>query len=122
MLQKDPEHALSYGAHLVEKTYKDNPAALNQIAWTLVDPARPSKPDAKLIALALKAAKRGDSIANGKDPAIADTLGCAYFLSGDVQAALEAQERAVKYAKGTQFEKDPDIAKRLEEYRKAAGK
>jgi len=122
MLAKDPEQATAYGNHLVEKTYKDDPMALNQISWTIVDPARPAKADTKLIAVALKAAKRADVLSKGKDPAIADTLGCAYFASGDVANALEAQERAVKYAKGTQFEKDPDIAKRLEEYRKAAGK
>lgn len=121
MLLKDPEQAAQYGEHLVDKTYADNPMALNQLAWTVVDPAKP-KADSKLVEVALKAAQRADELAKGKDPAIADTLGCAYFASGDTAKALEAQERSVRYAKGTQFEKDPDIAKRLEQYRRSAGK
>lgn len=121
MLMKEPDEAATYGAHLVEKTYSDNPMALNQLAWTVVDPAKP-KADGKLLEFALKAAQRADELAKSKDPAIADTLGCAYFATGETAKALEAQERAVRLAKGTQFEKDPDIAKRLEQYRKAAGK
>lgn len=121
MLLKEPQQAATYGSHLVEKTYRDNPMALNQLAWTVVDPAKP-KPDPKLAALALEAAKRADTLAGSKDPAIADTLGCAYYVNGEVKKAVEVQERAVRFAKGTQFEKDPEIVKRLEQYRKAAGK
>jgi thiol-disulfide isomerase/thioredoxin len=123
ILMKEPDRAADYAEHLVDKTYADNPMALNQLSWTVVDPAkpRPAK-DSRLTAVALKAALRADSLAKGKDPAIADTLGCAYFVSGDVAKAIETQERAVRLAKGTQFEKDPDIARRLEEYRKAARK
>jgi thiol-disulfide isomerase/thioredoxin len=122
MLQKDPEQAAAYGTHLVDKVLNDNAMGLNALSWSLVDPARPSKADPKLVAVALKAIQRADELSKGKDPAIADTLGCAYFASGNVAKALETQERAVKLAKGTEFEKDPDIAKRLEQYRKAAGK
>lgn len=121
MLMKDPEQAATYGTHLVDKVYADNAMALNSIAWNLVDPAH-AKPEPKLAALALKAIQRADELTKSKDPAISDTLGRAYFVMGDNAKALEAQERAVKLAKGTEFEKDPDIAKRLEEYRKAAGK
>jgi thiol-disulfide isomerase/thioredoxin len=121
MLLKEPDQAAEYGQHLVDKTYADNPVALNQLSWTVVDPAKP-KADAKLLDVALKAAQRADELSKGKDPAISDTLGCAYFATGNTAKAIEAQERAVRLAKGTQFEKDPDIAKRLEQYRKAAGR
>ena len=40
----------------------------------------------------------------------------------DAAKALETQERAVKLAVGTQFERDPDLKTRLEQYRKAANK
>ena len=52
-------------------------------------------------------------------PNIADTLGKAYFDNGDVTKAVETQERAVKLAVGTPFERDPDLKTRLEQYRQA---
>jgi hypothetical protein len=126
LLLKDSDKddkAADYGHHLIDETFRDDAAKLNLLAWTVVDPARQSPlKESKLAAMALKAALRADSIADGKDGAIADTLGRAYFIMGDIAKALEAQERAIKHVKGTQFEQDPDIPKRLEEYRRAAGK
>jgi len=118
----DRAKAISYGQHLVEKVYKDSPNKLNNLAWSIVDPDVKSKPDAALLKFALQAAQRGDEAAQSKDPAIADTLAKAYFDNGDAAKALETQERAVKLAVGTQFERDPDLKTRLEQYRKAANK
>ena len=114
------DKAAEYGKHLVDKVYKDNAEGLNFVAWSLVDPDRKEKADAKLLKVALEAAKRADELTKGESGAIADTLARAYFLNGDVAKALELQERAVKQVKGTPFEKDASIQQRLEEYRKAA--
>jgi len=44
----------------------------------------------------------------------------AYFASGDVNTAIQTQERAIKLARGTPHEKDRGLQERLEQYRKAA--
>lgn len=116
----DTDAMVAYGKHLVDGPGKSNPVILNQVAWTFVDPEAKKMPTAEMKKIALDVAKRADDLTKGKDPAIADTLGRAYFVNGDVAKALEAQERAVKYAKGTQFEQDKTITERLEQYRKAA--
>jgi thiol-disulfide isomerase/thioredoxin len=117
----DPEKALDYGQHLVETNLK-NAQGLNFLAWTIVDPQSAVKPDAKLAALALRAVLLADELTQSKDPAISDTLAAAYFVTGDAEKALAAQERAVELAKGTQYEKDPSLKARLEQYRQAVKK
>lgn len=118
----DPKKAAAFGNRLVSEVYKDNPGVLNNFAWSIVDPERPLKADADLVAVALKASLRADTLAQGKDAAIADTLAKAYFDSGSAAKALEAQERAIKLAKGTEQENDKDMLARLEQYRKAVKK
>jgi thiol-disulfide isomerase/thioredoxin len=95
---------------------------LNGVAWAIVDPEAGIKPGRKLLEFAVETAQSADKLAEEKDPAIADTLGKAYFDSGDVNKAVETQERAVRLAKGTPFEQNKDITDRLEQYRKAAKK
>ncbi|MFI5455268.1 MAG: redoxin domain-containing protein [Isosphaerales bacterium] len=95
---------------------------LNGVAWAIVDPEAGIKPGSKLLQFAVETAQRADKLAEEKDPAIADTLGKAYFDSGDVPKAVETQERAVRLAKGTPFEQNKDITDRLEQYKKAAKK
>ena len=92
---------------------------LNSIAWNIVDPEAKKKPTEDDLKLALKMAVKADEFAEGKDPAIADTLGAAYFANKDYDKAIEAQERAVKYSKGTPFADDKTIPERLEAYKKA---
>jgi hypothetical protein len=65
----------------------------------LVDPKRP-KPSADLARIALTAAREADRLEGGKNPAVADTLGRAYFVSGDAKQAAAAQRRAVSLSGG----------------------
>jgi thiol-disulfide isomerase/thioredoxin len=118
----DEEKALAYAKQLATSDMKKNAHGLNGLAWAIVDPDAGIKPGAKLIQFAVETAERADKLAEEKDPAIADTLGKAYFDSGNVRKALETQERAVRLAKGTAYEKDKSIAQRLEQYKKAAEK
>lgn len=117
----DKEKALQYGEHLLSKPLKDNPQALNGLAWMLVDPDAP-KLDPAFAGLAVRAAERADELTGGKDAAVADTLAKAYFDNGSPAKALETQERAIQLAKGTPLEKDPGLQARLEQYKKAVGK
>jgi thiol-disulfide isomerase/thioredoxin len=116
----DPAKAAVYGKRLVETVLKDSPEQLNGLAWLIVDPAAPSKATPVMVKLALQAALRADTIAQGKDAAIADTLAKAYFDSGNAAKAAEAQERAVRLVKGTPQENDKELMDRLAQYRKAA--
>jgi thiol-disulfide isomerase/thioredoxin len=113
------EKAAEYGKHLVEAVLQDSPEGLNAIAWGVVDPDAKTKPDPRLVKLAVQAAQRADELSKGKNAAIADTLARAFFVNGEVAKAVETQERAVKLAAGTPLEKDPGLKSRLEEYRKA---
>src|SRR5262249_35769071 len=113
---------LDYAKHLGEKVFKDNAQGLNFVAWTIVDPDNPTKPEAGLVKLALTLAERACELTENKDPAVLDTLAKAYFDNGQAAKALETQEKAVKLAKGTQLEQDQTMTQRLEQYRKAVEK
>lgn len=116
---KDSGRAYAYGNKVVDGVAKDNPMALNHIAWTIVDPEAPDLENRDL-KLALKAAKRADELTNHKNPPIVDTLAKVYFDSGDMDKALSLQEEAVKLAKGTQFEQE--LTDRLAMYKAEAKK
>jgi thiol-disulfide isomerase/thioredoxin len=116
------DKALAYGKRLVETVLADNAQGLNFVAWTVVDPDAKTKPDAKLLKLALQAAQQADDLVKGRDAGIADTLALAYFDNGNAAKALETQERALKLAEGTPLATDPDLKRRLEQYKKAARK
>jgi thiol-disulfide isomerase/thioredoxin len=118
----DPEKAQEYGKRLVDKIFKDNAAALNQLAWLTVASDDDGKPNAKLVTLAVAAALRADELSKGKDANIADTLARAYFVSGDAAKALECQERAMKLVKGTPQENNKEMQQHLEDYKKAVEK
>ena len=119
----EQDKALDYGKKLLASEIGKEPQGLNGLG---VGDRRPRgqrlKPNAKLLALAVESAKKADELVKEKDPAIADTLAKAYFDSGNVAKAVETQERAVKLAKGTQFEDDKMLVERLEQYKKAAAK
>lgn len=118
----DQIRALAFGQRLLDKVYTtaDSVTALNAIAWEIVDPDAKIKYDKSAKEFALKAAEKGDMLANHKDPAIADTYAKALFDCGQVAKAATVQERAVKLSVGTPFEKDDSLKERLKQYRKAA--
>lgn len=93
----------------------DNPAALNMVAWTIVDPARPvESPDLKL---AEKAAKRAAEL-SPNDAAILDTHARVHFAMGEIAKAIKIQKKAVEVAEGTMKAQLEEV---LAEYQKAAG-
>jgi len=116
----DCDKAIEFGKDLLNKVYGENANALNNLAWIIVDPDAKDKRDPKVIQFAVEVAERADQVAKSKEAPIADTLAKAYFDAGQKAKAVETQERAVKLAKGTQFENDKGLQSRLDEYRKAA--
>ncbi len=109
--------AYAFAAKLVDETAKDSADALNQIAWTIVDPAA-SWLQKRDFALALRAAERANKITEEKNPSILDTLALVHFDLGHVDQALALQEKAVELTS----ENDPtraDLVQRLKQYEEA---
>jgi thiol-disulfide isomerase/thioredoxin len=94
--------------------------ALNQVAWTNVDPEdMPEKPD---LDVALKAAARANELTKGEDPMILDTLARVHFLKGNLDKAIEFQTKAADLSKDNDQVKE-EIQGRLDEYKaKKSGK
>lgn len=93
-LQHDEPAAYPYALKLAEGPFKDNPAVLNDMAWSIVDDkAKLNAPDYDV---ALKIAKRAVEVSKSEDATILDTLGFAYYRKGDYDKAIETQEKALK--------------------------
>ena len=114
LLASKADEAATWGREIVAGAYKDEPGALNGLAWTIVDPqAVKANPDLELAYLAADAA---NTLTKGEDFQVLDTLARVVFLQGDVAKARELQQKAI--------DKAPDQAKdelgtRLQEYQSA---
>ncbi len=115
MMQTGDEGTSAYGAKLVDGPLKDKAQALNQIAWSNIDPDSRIDEAKRDVKLALRAAIRADELSKGENGPILDTLALAYFKTGEPAKALKAQEKAVKLM----GEGDAGVMERLEQYRKA---
>jgi hypothetical protein len=105
--------AYKLAAQLVEKAIAAKDAkALNELAWTIVDPA--GKVEDKDLDLALKAAIRANELSNHENASILDTLARVYFVKGEIDRAIVLQTRAV--AQATERSRDA-LRKTLEAYR-----
>ncbi len=115
MFQAGDDGASAYGTKLVEGPIKDEAQALNQLAWSNLDPDSRVDAAKRDVKLALKAATRADELTNGENGPILDTLALAYFRNGEPARALKAQEKAVKLM----GDGNAGMIERLEQYRKA---
>jgi tetratricopeptide (TPR) repeat protein len=94
MLKYNEASAYAYGRKLVAGVYKDNPGALNSLAWTIAENKNDvlKQPD---YALAIAMAERASELLKHEEPLILDTLAYAYFRSGNKKKAIEIQEKAI---------------------------
>jgi thiol-disulfide isomerase/thioredoxin len=104
--KKDCDAAFGVARKLGEQ-FKDNAAALNEIAWAILDTPDLPKRD---VDLALKLAARGVELTKGENGAVMDTLARAHFEKGEVDKAIELQTKAVQLAGD-----DEDLKKATEE-------
>ncbi len=98
MLQSDEAAAYKWAEKMLDGPAKDNPNALNSLAWSIVDDESPIKLKSPNYKLAVKIAERANELAKAEDPFILDTLAYAQFKNGQVDKALENQKKAVKIA------------------------
>ena len=96
------------------KANRDNAMMMNSIAWFVLDDANVKNRD---LEFAMAAAKAADAASGGNDPAILDTLARAYFEKGDLDMAIEIQQKAVDRVEGPGA---AQFVETLEKYKKAA--
>jgi len=96
LLKTRPKDAYPYAQKIASTTYKDNPQALNSLAWTIIDPENPvPNPD---YSVALEIAQRASNLLDNKDAYTLDTLALAQFKSGKKAEAVATQQKAVAAA------------------------
>lgn len=113
------EDAIATADDLLKSDAGEEWQLLEHLARIIVDPDRDSKADSKLVKLALKLAVKADDLTDKENPGVAHTLAKAYFDNGDFAKAVSTQERVVELAAGTPAAADPDVKKRLKQYKKA---
>jgi thiol-disulfide isomerase/thioredoxin len=110
----NPQAAYAVAPQVLEDN-KDDAGTLNMIAWTIVDPEGPVKN--RDLAFALKAAERASELTEGKDASVLDTVSRVHFLKGDIDQAIQIQEKAITLTE------DPGeraaLKKSLDEYKAA---
>ena len=104
------EEASAVRGELMDAAW-DSSMALNELAWTTAIGESPSAAD---LDVALKAATRAAELTDEADGSILDTLARVFFVMGDVDRAIEWQEKAVEHSDG-----NASIERALEEYRAA---
>ncbi len=112
LVEARPADAASYGQRLVAQVFAENANALNQLAWTIVDPGKKVAGD---YALAVQAAERAAQLTKEQDASTLDTLGLALFKAGKIERAIQVQTRAVELAKG-EGELEKELRERLEQF------
>jgi thiol-disulfide isomerase/thioredoxin len=101
MAKLDPPAALAYAKVAVEGPIKDVPMALNDVAWVLVDPAKPF-PNTDAV-FAETVARRAIGMLQRSDPTHAmtmDTLAAAHFAQGKKDEAIAEENLAIAEGKG----------------------
>ncbi len=100
---------------------KEEPMALNQIAWAIYEKHQQEKVDEEMLQAAMAAAEMGVKNAP-EDGAILDTLAHLLYETGDLDRAIEVQEKAVENA-GEMIDEIQPFLKQLqaEKKKKEAG-
>ncbi|MCS7065761.1 MAG: redoxin family protein [Fimbriimonadales bacterium] len=122
LLYVDEQKAYALARQLANGMYKNNPGALNMLAWSIVEDSTERSLKLPDYALAVEMAQRAVQLTQEKDPYILDTLAYALFKQGKVEEAIRYQEKAVallKEQRGVPDDIKREIEGRLEKFRKA---
>ncbi|MBC8065658.1 MAG: redoxin domain-containing protein [Chlorobia bacterium] len=102
LLKSDEAAAMKHADSAAMTTLKDEPMMLNMLAWPIVDDAsKIKKPDYDV---AIRIAIRANELTKSENPYILDTLAYAYFKGGQLDKAIEFQEKAVATLDKTQMD------------------
>ena len=81
-----------FGQAITETVYKNNPAAYNSIAWTIVEEEGWSQ---EAVLFARDLAEKACELSDWESPMILDTLAWAQFRAGDAEAAVKTEQKAI---------------------------
>ncbi len=119
----ETEAGLALGEKLL-KANMDNPGALNNYFWNVIDPKLKNEVDPRIARLALQAARRAVELTREENIAYLDTLAEALFRTGDINGAIATEEKALKRLEPEVKDRSVGLYKafdeRLARYRKAA--
>jgi len=101
----------------IEGPLKDEPNALNELAWLVVSEPTIERRD---LDLAEQAARRAVELGDGENPAYLDTLARVRFDQGKPAEAAALQQKAVDLSDGLPPEAIEEMKKSLTRYREAA--
>jgi thiol-disulfide isomerase/thioredoxin len=99
-------------AQQLSDAHKDDAQLQNALAWQIVADPTIKQPD---LSLAETLATRANSAADGKEPAVLDTLARAQFMKGEKDEAIETETKAVDLAP---TEQKADYQSTLDSYKK----
>ena len=113
----DPDRAYAALRGAIDNRFWEDARHLNEIAWFIAE--APIEP--RDLGLAKRAAERANELASGKDASIVDTLARIAYRNGDLDKAIELEEKAVELASDP--ETKAEFEESLKEYRdeRAAG-
>jgi len=117
------EEASQVAEQLIDDSW-DNARLLNAVAWSIATRGSDS-----LLELATKAAERGSELTDHQDASILDTVARCYYEQGQLDEAIEWQQRAVEHAEGqaemeatlAQYRKEQTAAEKVAGAEKSAG-
>lgn len=115
--KKDYPAAYALAKELSTGAAKDDPEALNELAWTIVDTKDVAVRDN---ALAQKIAERAVALTKREDAAVLDTLARAHYEQGDLANAVKVQTEAVEKAEEGKLKRELDGT--LKKYKEEAAK
>lgn len=92
---------------------------LNEYAWFLLTCRTPEFRDPET---ALEHGLRASRMLNDEDAATLDTVALAYYMTGDHEAAVKAQQKAIELLEAGGSEVHEDFRGRLRRYEDAAGR
>jgi thiol-disulfide isomerase/thioredoxin len=96
MLRSSDDYGRTYKyGRAVMKSYWDDSAILNMLAWSTVDEKGVKDRD---LDFAMKAAQRANDLTDQKEAAILDTVARVYFEKGDLKTAIKWERKAVDQA------------------------
>ncbi len=89
------DEAIKLGEKLL-KSFHDDPMALNNAFYGVIDLGLPRAPDRRIAELALQAARRANELTKGEQYSFLDTQAIAQYRTGDAAGAVATEEKAIK--------------------------
>jgi thiol-disulfide isomerase/thioredoxin len=111
----NPEKLAQLGQQIIQAG-RDNPMAMNDLAWQILTARQIVQRDLKL---ALQAAEAANKATNGEDPSTLDTYALALFENGRKLEAVKTQTRAVELARKNSLPQPiiTELSERLERFK-----